>query len=178
MHTGLKSEFSQQSLISKCLLNSVTLWNEIILFGAKANWISHDALPGRKLCQGTDGAERLVNNLPSALQSRNCIEELSLCIYCVQRCNCLSQRAFLRKALPRLECYRPSLEVGFWRVKERSRCRIVNSTFILKLYTKATSDGTQCVEHTLWNDVQVWLWFCQLSVKWQHKHYNYGPCIA
>lgn len=25
MHTGLKSEFSQQSLISKCLLNSVIL---------------------------------------------------------------------------------------------------------------------------------------------------------
>lgn len=71
-----------------------------------------------------------------------------LCIYCVQRCIFLSEHGLLRKPLPRLECYRPSLEVWFWRVKERSYHRIVKSNFISKLHPKAASDGNQWVEHT------------------------------
>lgn len=63
MYAALKSEFSQQSLIFKCLLNWVILQNEIMLFGWKANWISHNAPPGWKLCQNPDSGKGLVNIL-------------------------------------------------------------------------------------------------------------------
>lgn len=49
LNTTLKSDFPQQSLIFKCLLNWVIQQNEILLFlGWKGNWISHNALPGRQ----------------------------------------------------------------------------------------------------------------------------------
>lgn len=147
MHTGLKSEFSQQSLISKCLLNSVILWNEIMLFGVKANWISHDALPGRKLCQGTDGAKRSVNNLPSPLKLELYWGVVIVYLLCI----CLSVHCLLWKALLSVECCRQTLEVWFCRVsgKKRLRDHKKKNTFILKLDTKAVPDGTQWVGHTL-----------------------------
>lgn len=127
MHTGLKSEFLQQSLISKCLLNSVILWNEIMLFGVKANWISHDGLPDRKLCQGSDGAKRSVNNLPSPLKLELYWGVVIVYLLCTEVrlpfCTPLALKGIAERGMLQNVA---SLEVWFcWKVRKRSYWRIV-----------------------------------------------------
>lgn len=174
MHTGLKSEFSQQSLISKCLLNSAILWNEIMLFGVKANWISHDALPGRKLCQGSDGAKRSVNNLPSPLKLELYWGVVIVYLLCI----CLSVHCLLWKALLSVECCRQTLEVWFWRVRERSDWGII------KKITRSSWSWIPrpCLTEPSGLDTHFEIMsrcrFSRLSVKWQHEDYIYGAVVA
>lgn len=162
MHTNLKSEFSQQSLISKTLLNSVILWNEIMLLERKQiEFPMMPCLAGSFVRGVSDGAERSVNNLPSLLQSWNCIEELSLCIYCVQRCTSLPVHSLLCEAS---QSPWTSHSEG---LRKGARWRIVTSTLNSELETKVMPDGTRWVERTLWEYVQVEIRFQQLSVKRQ-----------
>lgn len=84
--------------------------------------------------------------------SGKCIKELSLCIYDTQRCFCLSVPPFTQKGAAASGMLRVVLGS---RILKGVKERFVNSAFILTLATKATCDGSQRFERTLWNNVQV-----------------------